>query len=139
MRVLILSESFPPETKSCSTLFFELSESLVKKGHDVSVITRLPKYNVAAGVNVGTIPSKEVLSGVKIYRYQTPALARDIPIIRGLEHFLLGLTFFWGGLFLGKFDVILVYSPPLPLGNSELLQLPRQKGEFPRLGPRIPQ
>ncbi|MFA5114028.1 MAG: glycosyltransferase family 4 protein [Candidatus Margulisiibacteriota bacterium] len=116
MKILILSESFPPETKSCSTLFFELSESLVKNGHEVSVITRLPKYNVADGVDLGKIPSRETISGVQVYRYQTPPLARDIPVVRGLEHFLLGLTFFWGGLFLGRFDVILVYSPPLPLG-----------------------
>ena len=116
MHILIISESFPPETKSASTLFFELSESLVKKGHAVSVITRLPKYNVADGVDLGAIPPKEILSGVKVYRLQTPPLIRDIPFVRGVEHFLLGLIFFRGGLSLGEFDVILVYSPPLPLG-----------------------
>lgn len=116
MRILILSEAFPPETKSASTLFFELAESLVKKGHKVSVITRLPRYNVASGTQLDKIPTKETISGIKVHRFQTPPLARDIPFIRGFEHFLLGLIFFWGGLFLGKFDIVLVYSPPLPLG-----------------------
>ncbi len=116
MRILILTEAFPPETKSASTLFFELAESLVKDGHQVSVITRLPRYNVAAGVEANKIPPKEILSGIEVKRFQTPPLARNIPFIRGLEHFILGFIFFWGGLFSKKPDIILVYSPPLPLG-----------------------
>lgn len=116
MRILILSEAFPPETKSASTLLFELAESMVKSQHEVTVITRMPRYNVASGTNLKNVPQKEVLSGIKIHRYQTPPLARGIPIIRGFDHFLLGLIFFLGGLSLGNFDVILVYSPPLPLG-----------------------
>ncbi|MDD4178689.1 MAG: glycosyltransferase family 4 protein [Candidatus Margulisbacteria bacterium] len=116
MRILILSEAFPPETKSASTLFFELAESLAKGGHQVSVLTRMPRYNVAAGTNVKALPEKEIMSGVTVYRFQTPPLARDIPFIRGFEHFLLGWLFFFGGLGLGEFDLILVYSPPLPLG-----------------------
>ncbi|MFA4884177.1 MAG: glycosyltransferase family 4 protein [Candidatus Margulisiibacteriota bacterium] len=116
MRILILSEAFPPETKSASTLFFELAESLVKRGHQVSVITRMPRYNVADGTDLANIPAQETMSGVKVRRFKTPPLARTIPIIRGFEHFILGLIFFWGGLFLERPDVILVYSPPLPLG-----------------------
>jgi len=116
MRILILTEAFPPETKSASTLFFELAESLVKKGHEISVITRMPRYNVAAGTDLKKIPAKEVVSGIEVNRIGTPALSRDVPFIRGFEHFLLGLIFFFGGMRLGNFDIILVYSPPLPLG-----------------------
>jgi glycosyltransferase involved in cell wall biosynthesis len=116
MRILLISEAFPPETKSASTLFFELAESLVKNKHEVTVITRMPRYNVALGADLKKVSTKEILSGIKIHRYQTPPLARNIPLIRGLEHFLLGLIFFVGGLSLKDFDVILVYSPPLPLG-----------------------
>ena len=116
MRILILSEAFPPETKSASTLFFELAESLVKKGINVTVVTRMPRYNVAFGVDLSKLPLQETISGIRVNRFQTPPLARDIPFVRGFEHFLLGLIFFFGGLKLGEFDVILVYSPPLPLG-----------------------
>lgn len=116
MKILILSEAFPPETKSASTLFFELAESLVKRGHQVSVITRMPRYNVADGTDLVNIPAQETVSGVKVRRFKTPPLARTIPIIRGFEHFILGWIFFWGGLFIERAEVILVYSPPLPLG-----------------------
>ncbi|MBU0574190.1 MAG: glycosyltransferase family 4 protein, partial [Candidatus Margulisbacteria bacterium] len=83
---------------------------------DVSVITRVPRYNVADGTELDKVPAFEEMSGVNVYRYQTPPLARDIPLVRGLEHFIIALVFFFAGLKLGDFDVILVYSPPLPLG-----------------------
>ncbi|MFA6169612.1 MAG: glycosyltransferase family 4 protein [Candidatus Margulisiibacteriota bacterium] len=116
MRIVILSEAFPPETKSASTLFFELAASLVKRGHQVSVITRMPRYNVADGTDLSAIPAREKLAGVEVRRFRTPPLARTVPLIRGFEHFILGWIFFWGGLFMKRPDLILVYSPPLPLG-----------------------
>jgi len=118
MHILILSEAFPPETKSASTLFFELAETLVERGHKVSVITRMPRYNVADGTDLNNIPKQETLAGIEVYRFATPPLARSIPLIRGFEHFLLGIIFFFGGLKVKDFDAILVYSPPLPLGIS---------------------
>jgi len=116
MRILILSESFPPETKSASTLFFELAESLAKRGHGVSVVTRMPRYNIAERTASNKVPAHEVISGINVHRFRMPPLARRVPFIRGLEHFLLALVFFFGALKLKDHDVILVYSPPLPLG-----------------------
>ncbi|MFA4905537.1 MAG: glycosyltransferase family 4 protein [Candidatus Margulisiibacteriota bacterium] len=121
MHILILTEAFPPETKSASTLFFELAESLVNDGNQVSVITRKPRYNVAEGSNLSNLPAEENLSGIKVYRRKIPSLARDIPLIRGLEHFIIGWLFFWKGLWMEKFDAILIYSPPLPLGVAGIL------------------
>lgn len=121
MKILILTEAFPPETKSCSTLFFELAESLVRKGHKVSVVTRMPRYNVADGTDLGNIPAAEAVNGIEVKRLRTPPLARTIPYIRGVEHFLLGWIFFWGGLLVEKHDIILIYSPPLTLGISAYL------------------
>ena len=118
MHILILSEAFPPETKSASTLFFELAETLVERGHKVSVITRMPRYNVADGTDLNNIPKQETLAGIEVYRFATPPLARSVPLIRGFEHFLLGIIFFFGGLKVKNFDAVLVYSPPLPLGIS---------------------
>jgi glycosyltransferase involved in cell wall biosynthesis len=115
MHILLITEAFPPETKSNSTLFYELAESLANKGHQVSVITRMPRYNIAEGVNKN-IPRTEVVSNIFIHRYQTPQIARNIPFIRGFEQFLLAFIFLWGGLFIKRSEIVLVYSPPMPLG-----------------------
>src|SRR3989339_725528 len=112
MHLLILSEAFPPETKSCSTLFFELAESLVKRGHEVSVITRMPRYNVADGVDCKKILKKEIISGVKVYRLSIPPLLRNVPIVRGFEHFLLAFIFFYGGGRNKKFLCGFFFFPP---------------------------
>jgi glycosyltransferase involved in cell wall biosynthesis len=116
MHLLILTESFFPETKSASILFFELAESLVKKGHEVSVITRWPRYNIAAGANLNKISSKETIAGITVYRLQTPPLARNIPIIRGIEQFLLAVIFFIQAIKIKQYDAVLVYCPPVTLG-----------------------
>lgn len=120
MNLLVLTNYFPPEIGSASHLFYELSESLVKNGHKVTVVTGFPSYNVKE------IPKRyrrrfflrEKLDGIKIIRLATVSLPREVPVTRGLEHFLVSLVLFLGGLISSKQDLVLVYSPPLPLGLS---------------------
>jgi colanic acid biosynthesis glycosyl transferase WcaI len=67
------------------------------------------------------------MAGIRVLRIATLPILRKIPLIRGLEHFLLGLQFFLVGLFAGEQDAILAYSPPLPLGVAASI-LGRIKG-----------
>ena len=116
MRVLIVSESFPPETKSASTLFFELAESLVKRGCKVSVVTRRPCNYLAEDTDLHSVPDKENLSGINVFRRKIPNLARNIPLIRGIEHFIIGVLLFFEAIKIRDYDLILIYMPPLPIG-----------------------
>lgn len=120
MRILFICEAFPPETKSASTLFFELAESLVRKGHTVDFITKMPKTNLAQGVDLKRVSKRENYKGINVVRLSAPPLPRNIPVVRGLEHFILGLIFFLRGLFVKRPDAILIYSPPLTLGITGL-------------------
>ncbi|NQU17141.1 MAG: glycosyltransferase family 4 protein [Candidatus Saganbacteria bacterium] len=121
MHILLLTEAFPPETKSNSTLFFELAESLVKKGHQVSVVTRMPRQSIADGIEQKAILSEEKMFGIDVFRCIMPPLIKDVPLIRGFEHFLTAFIFFLKAQKVKSFDLILVYSPPLPLGISGYL------------------
>lgn len=116
MRILVISESFPPEIKSAATLFFELAESLVKNGHQVSVVTRKPCNYLAEGTDLKAVPDKEILNGINVFRQKIPNLARNIPLIRGIEHFIIGILLFFEALKQKDNDLILVYMPPLPIG-----------------------
>lgn len=120
MRILILVHSFPPEVRSASHLFYELAESLVKRGHKVTVITGLPRYNVPKLEKKykRKILLREEMGGVEVVRLAVPPFPRGVPVARALEQFLQATLFFIGGLFLKKKDIVLVYSPPLPLGLS---------------------
>jgi glycosyltransferase involved in cell wall biosynthesis len=112
----MISESFPPEVKSAATLFYELAASLVEKGHKVSVVTRNPSYYLTKDADAASVPAEEVRSGIFIYRRKIPRLSRSIPLIRGLEHFIIGFSLFLEALKIREYDLILVYLPPLPLG-----------------------
>jgi glycosyltransferase involved in cell wall biosynthesis len=106
MDVLILTDSFPPEIKSSANLLFELSEDLAESGHRVTVVTGFPKHYTN---NIDQ-------------RYKGRLfLSERMSKVRGLDQFLLSLIFALGGIFSGKQDIILAYSPPLPLGISAFL------------------
>ena len=123
MNILILAETFPPEIRSTSHLLYELSEDLVKKKHRVTVITGFPKhyFNKTAKKYKRKLFLCEIMNGIKVIRLFCIASNRNIPIIRGLDQFLLSAIFTLGGIFSGKQDIILTVSPPLPLGISVYL------------------
>ncbi len=118
MNVLILTNYFPPEVGGAAHLYFELAESLVQRGHKVTVVTGFPRYNV------DELPEQyrgkrrmwEDVNGARLLRLWTPSMPRTNLILRGLEHFIVPLILFLGGLFSGPQDIVLIYSPPLPFG-----------------------
>jgi len=132
MNILIITDSFPPEIKSSANLLFELSEDLTESGHQVTVVTGFPKHYVN---NIdqrykGRLFLNERMNKVKVIRLLSISFIRHIPVIRGLDQFLLSVMFFLGGINSGKQDVILTYSPPLPLGISAYLLGKLKKAPF---------
>ncbi len=117
MKLLIVTNYFPPEIGGASHLYYELAESLSQKGNSVTVITGFPRYNVSkaeSGRRAG-LCSVEKMGKIDVMRVFIPSMPRNVLFLRGLEHFTVAFSLFWGGLFAKKADVILVYSPPLTL------------------------
>lgn len=117
---MLLVMYFPPEIGSASHLFYEFARGLIERGHTVTAVTTFPrKYNLAKGD--AYLPSKyrqrfflrEELDGIDVLRLRSPS-PKYSPTLRGMEHFLAPLLILFGGLF-AKSDVILVYTPPLPI------------------------
>lgn len=117
MKVLIITNYFPPEIGGASHLYYELAESLTQKGNAVTVVTGFPRYNVKkADVSKGNgWWSKERMGNIEVVRILIPSMPRNVLFLRGLEHFTVAFSLFWGGLFARKADAMLVYSPPLTL------------------------
>jgi glycosyltransferase involved in cell wall biosynthesis len=122
MKILLLTNYFPPEIGAASHLFFDLGKYLTKKGYDVQVLTGFPSYNLRKKLKKyrGKILMKEKIERMKVVRIGPTHLpnSRRIPILRGVEHFWLSFIFFLGGLLAKKPDLIIFYSPPLTLGLS---------------------
>ncbi len=123
MNILILTEAFPPEIRSASHLLYELAESLVEKGFKVTIVTRFPKDYIDK-INKkynGKLFFREKMGGINVIRLNSFSFLRHIPLIRGLSQFILSGLLVIGGIISGRQDIILAYSPPLPLGISAYL------------------
>ena len=132
MNILILTEAFPPEIRSASHLLYELAESLVEKGSKVTVVTRFPKdyINKIDKKYTGKLFLCVKMGGIKVIRLYSFSFLRHIPLIRGLSQFVLSGLLVIGGIISGRQDIILAYSPPLPLGISAYLLGKIKKAPF---------
>jgi colanic acid biosynthesis glycosyl transferase WcaI len=118
MKILLLTNYWPPEVGAAAHLYYELSQALAARGHQVRVLTGFPRYNIAElpAAYRGEVVMREDDGEVRVHRVRTLPLPQRIPWARGLDHFLLALIYALAGLGLGRPDALLLYSPPLPIG-----------------------
>lgn len=116
MKILIIVAYFIPEIGSASHVYYDLGKAFINRGHDVEVITSYPREFNLNREDIGkNYPLDEVIDGIRIHRCKHISL-RDNILLRGVEHFLLPLYYFLTYRRLKKkFDVCLIYMPPLPL------------------------
>jgi colanic acid biosynthesis glycosyl transferase WcaI len=127
MRLILVTAYFPPEVGSASHLYYELGSELIRRGHEVTILTGYPSYNIDRSSLPAAYRSgrwmKERVNGMDVIRIRTIGMPRQIPILRGLGQVTLAFALCSSGLFLtrGKYDIVLVYSPPLFLGWTALV------------------
>ena len=123
MHIMFLAQCYAPEDVSAAVLITELATDLAKWGHRVTMVTGAPNYpqgRVFEGYR-NRLYSAEMLDGVRVIRtwsYISPA-KKTLP--RLLHYGTYSATAFYGGLLSGKPDVLVSFSPPLPLGLSAWL------------------
>ncbi len=117
MRILIVTDSYPPEVRSAAQLMADLAEGLKAKGNEVTVATTVPGYNLVPGTDTEKIPREGVLNGVHIFRIATLPHHGVPYVFRGINQLFLPWFFTRAVLKLteGPYEVVIVHSPPLPL------------------------
>lgn len=118
MRILMLTQYFPPEKGAAQVRLFEVAKAIRDQGHDIEVITAFPNYPN------GIIPSeyrgkrfmKDSLEGIPVYRTWIYPVQRGRFWKRLLNYFSFVFSAFYGVLKAGKADIIFVESPPLFIG-----------------------
>lgn len=120
MKVVIHTQYYPPEMGAPQARLSELADRLVKKGHEVIVLTAFPNYPLGRlypgykGILKG-----DIRNGVKIFRtWIYPS--KNIKLIYRLSNYF---SFVFSSLLIGaailpKTDYLLTESPPLFLGIS---------------------
>ena len=118
MRIVVLTQNFPPEVGATAARLHRMTKSLAEKGHRVTVITAMPNYptgRIFDGYR-NRIRTEEEINGVRVIRTwvfpskSSQFLSRFISYASfTLSSLLLGM---WG---LSRQDIVLFDTPPLPL------------------------
>ena len=122
MRLLILTQYYPPEIGAPQNRLHELAIRLKTYGVEVVVLTALPNYpkmKIQEGYDKGK-KREEQIDGIAVHRAAIYVSASKSIVARLLNYFSFVWTSYWRGRKLEKFDFLLVESPPLFLGYSAM-------------------
>jgi len=93
----------------------ELTQELKKRGHNLTVITSWPEYNLEEGKS-REYSEKENDNGVTILRIKTLPHHNVNYFVRGIAQLLMPFQFLWKLWNYGiRVEICIIYSPPLPL------------------------
>src|SRR3990167_4887453 len=113
MKILFLTENFPPETNAAATRVFERACYWARWGNDVTIITCAP--NFPQGKLYPNYKNSwhqtEVISGIRVVRVKTFIAPNKGTILRTLDFFSFLVTGIGAGLFQNKPDLIVATSP----------------------------
>src|SRR4030042_1782215 len=133
MRILYLSQYFPPEAGATQPRAYEMAKTWVQLGHQVTILTEFPNHpsGIIPPSYKGKLYERSSLDGIEILRVWVKAS----PIKNFQNRMLFYLTYMinalLAGLFLtrGKYNLVYATSPPLFVGGAAMVI-----GLFKRIG-----
>jgi lipopolysaccharide/colanic/teichoic acid biosynthesis glycosyltransferase/glycosyltransferase involved in cell wall biosynthesis len=123
MRVLFVTQYFPPETGAAPARALHFAQALERAGHQVRVVTGLPNH--PAGVvhpeYRGVRHARERLGGIEIERVWLHASPRKTTQTRLLNHLTFAVSALGAALARPRADMVFASIPPLFLGGTAWL------------------
>lgn len=113
MKILFLSDNFPPEGNAPATRLYEHAIRWVRDGHEVTVITCAPNFpegKLFAGYR-NRWRQVEYLDGIRVVRVKTYITANEGFLKRTLDYMSFMLMGFLMGLLEKRPDVVVATSP----------------------------
>jgi len=122
MKLLILTQYYPPEIGAPQNRLHELAVRLKYKNIHVEVLTALPNYPKMEVFEDYRRKQKrqEYIEGISVHRSWIYVSKSKQILSRLLNYFSFVWSSYWKGRKLGEFDFLLVESPPLFLGYSAM-------------------
>jgi glycosyltransferase involved in cell wall biosynthesis len=133
MKLLILTQYFPPEVGAPQNRLFELAIRLRKVGVDVTVLTAMPNYpqmEIYEGYKDKEYVYEE-MEGIKVHR-SSIFVSKNKSITHRLRNYF---SFVWSSYraaskLSGNFDFLMCESPPLFLGYSAMRIAKKKKAKL---------
>lgn len=113
MKILFLTENFPPETNAAATRVFERAVYWVRDGHEVTILTSAPNFpegRLFPGYR-NRWRQVEIIDGIRVVRVKTFISRNEGIALRTLDFISFMITAFIAGLFEKRPDVVAATSP----------------------------
>ncbi|HEC33773.1 MAG TPA: glycosyltransferase WbuB, partial [Chloroflexi bacterium] len=124
MRVLYLSQYFPPEVGATQTRAYEMATGLIRAGHQVTMLTEVPNHpeGIIRPEYRGRFWTRETLDGIDVIRVWVKTAPVKTMRTRLAFYLTYMLNATLAGLVLarGRYDVVYATSPPLFVGGAAL-------------------
>jgi glycosyltransferase involved in cell wall biosynthesis len=124
MRILYLSQYFPPEVGATQTRAYEMARGLVEADHAVTMIAEFPNHpsGIIPTNYKGKLYERANLDGIDVIRVWVKASPKKTFRTRMAFYISYMLSATLAGLLLarGRFDVVYATSPPLFVGGAAL-------------------
>jgi len=132
MKLLILTQYYPPEIGAPQNRLHELAVRLKAAGMEIDVLTALPNYPRMEIMN-GYENRKnryEEIDGIPVHRSWIYVTKSKGIFSRLLIYFSFVWSSYWKGRKMKKYDYLLVESPPLFLGYSAMVLSKKLKAKL---------
>jgi len=113
VRILFLSDNFPPESNAPASRVHEHAKRWVADGHEVTVITCAPNFpegRVHPGYR-NAWHEVEMVDGIRVVRVRTYITANEGFLRRTLDHISFAITGVIAGVFESRPDVVVATTP----------------------------
>ena len=112
MKILFLTDNFPPEVNAPATRTFEHCREWTRQGAEVTVLTCFPNYPTGKTFDgyKNQLYKIEYIEGIKVVRLWSYMTANEGVLKRVLDYISFAFMAFWAGLF-KKTDIIIATSP----------------------------
>ena len=112
MKILFITDNFPPEVNAPATRTYEHCQEWIKSGAEVTIITCFPNFPHGKIYNgyKNRLYQKNNVDGIEVIRVWSYMSANSGFFKRVLDYFSFSFMAFWVGLF-QKYDIIIATSP----------------------------
>ena len=113
MKILFITDNFPPERNAPAKRTFEHTKEWIKSGHDVTIITGAPNFPKGIVFNgyKNKIYQTEIINKIHVKRVWTFIAQNKGFMFRILDYISFMFSSFICGLFTKKHDVVIATSP----------------------------